>query len=310
MQFFRKSQNMKKKFRVEKGGMRADVFLASAAELTRSYIKNLCDEGRLCVNGESAKGNRKLKDGDEIVLEVPENIPYDVRPMDIPIDIVYQDDDIAVINKPQGLTVHAGNGTGSDTLVNALLYRLDNLSGINGVLRPGIVHRIDKNTSGLLVVAKNDKAHLALSAQLADKTCKRTYVALLNGVLKEDSGRIETFIGRNPSDRTKMAVLPSGRRAVTNFKVLKRYKEYTFCEFLLETGRTHQIRVHAKHIGHPIVGDKEYGYKNCKFNLNGQLLHAERLEFIHPSTGKKVNFYAPIPDYFDKILKSIKNTET
>ena len=183
---------------------------------------------------------------------------------------------------------------------------MDNLSGINGVIRPGIVHRIDKNTSGLLVVAKNDTAHVALAKQLEDKTCKRVYVALLEGVLKEDSGTISTFIGRNPKDRTKMAVVSNGRDAVTNFKVLKRYSNYTLCEFSLKTGRTHQIRVHAKHVGHPIVGDKEYGYKNQKFNLNGQLLHAKKLEFVHPSTNKKVSFECEMPDYFTKILNTLK----
>ena len=191
-------------------------------------------------------------------------------------------------------------------MVNALLYHLDNLSGINGVIRPGIVHRIDKNTSGLLVVAKNDAAHLSLAKQLENKTCNLIYFALLEGVLKADSGRISTFIGRNPKDRTKMAVVPNGRDAITDFKVLHRYENYTLCRFSLKTGRTHQIRVHAKHIGHPIVGDKEYGYKNQKFKLNGQLLHAAELEFLHPTTNEKVKFTAPLPDYFEKVLNTIK----
>ena len=223
-----------------------------------------------------------------------------------PIDIVYQDDDLAVINKPQGLTVHAGNGTKGHTLVNALLFKLDKLSGINGVVRPGIVHRIDKNTSGLLVVAKNDKAHLSLAKQIEEKSAKRTYVALLEGVLKEDNGVIETEIGRSSKDRTKMAVVKAGRKAITNFEVIKRYQNYTLCKFMLQTGRTHQIRVHAKHIGHPVVGDKEYGYKNQKFNLEGQLLHACKLEFVHPTTGKQMSFEAPMPDYFKKVLLKIK----
>lgn len=298
---------MEKKFQVDTGGERADVYLAEKTGLTRSYVKNLCEQDFLTVNGKIVKSNRKLKAGDEICLIIPDNKDLDVTPRNLPLDIVYQDEDIAVINKPQGLTVHAGNGTKGFTLVNALLYHLDNLSGINGVLRPGIVHRIDKNTSGLLVVAKNDKAHLALSKQLEDKTCRRVYVALLNGVIKNDGGRIETFIGRDTDNRTKMAVVKNGRTAVTHYKVLERYEDYTLCEFSLETGRTHQIRVHAKYIGHPVVGDKEYGYKNCKFNLEGQLLHAKTLEFIHPSTNKKVKFSAPLPDYFEKILKSLKN---
>jgi 23S rRNA pseudouridine1911/1915/1917 synthase len=219
---------------------------------------------------------------------------------------VYQDSDLAIIDKPQGLTVHAGNGTNGSTLVNALLFHLDNLSGINGVIRPGIVHRIDKNTSGLLVVAKNDNAHVSLAKQIETKTCKRLYYALLEGVLKNDSGVIETNIGRNPKDRTKMAVVSNGRNAVTEYKVIKRFSNYTLCEFSLKTGRTHQIRVHSKHIGHPVVGDKEYGFKNQKFKLEGQLLHAHQLSFVHPTTGEQVTFESPIPEYFEKILKSIK----
>ncbi len=227
-------------------------------------------------------------------------------PEDIPLDIVYQDNDVAVINKPQGMVVHAGNGNKSSTLVNALLYHLDNLSGINGVIRPGIVHRIDKNTSGLLVVAKNDAAHVKLAEQLADKSCRRIYYALLEGVVKDDFGVIDTFIGRNPKDRKKMSVTSYGRRAITEYRVIERYNGYTLCEFSLKTGRTHQIRVHCKHIGHPIVGDPEYGYKSNKFGLNGQLLHAGKLEFIHPTTGKKVCFEAPLPEYFVKTLKILK----
>ena len=187
-----------------------------------------------------------------------------------------------------------------------MFYHLDNLSGINGVIRPGIVHRIDKDTSGLLVVAINDTAHLSLASQIAEKTCKRTYVALLEGVVKQDEGVIETYIGRSDQNRTMMAVKNSGRIAITNFKVLKRYENYTYCEFKLQTGRTHQIRVHSKHIGHPIVGDPVYGYKNQKFNLNGQLLHATRLEFIHPITNKRMVFTAPLPNYFEAVLNKLK----
>ncbi len=286
-------------------GVRADVFLSEKLEFTRSRVKKLCDEGLLTINGKECKSNKILKENDLLEIVLPENKNLDVEPKDIPIKIVYQDQDVAVIDKPQGMVVHAGSGTNGDTLVNALLYHLDNLSGINGVIRPGIVHRIDKNTSGLLVVAKNDNAHVCLAKQLEDKTCNRVYVALLEGNLKEDSGRIETFIGRNPKDRVKMAVVKSGRTAITDFKVLKRFEGYTLCEFSLKTGRTHQIRVHAKHIGHPIVGDPEYGYKNQKFKLDGQLLHAKKLEFIHPTTGKKVSFNSELPDYFEKILKKL-----
>ena len=296
-----------KTFKVTEDNLeRIDVYLSKQLDFTRSRIKKLCDDGFVVVNDDVVKANKTIKPCDIIKVTIPENKNYDLTAEDIPIDIVYQDQDIAVINKPQGLTVHAGNGTNGATLVNALLYHLDNLSGINGVLRPGIVHRIDKNTSGLLVVAKNDKAHLMLAKQLEDKTCSRVYVALLEGVLKQDNGTIATFIGRNPKDRTKMAVVENGRDAVTNFKVMQRFSAHTLCEFSLKTGRTHQIRVHAKHIGHPIVGDKEYGYKNQKFNLDGQLLHAKKLKFIHPSTNKEMTFTCPLPDYFEKILKKLK----
>lgn len=294
-------------FTVDADKIRADVFLAEKSGLSRSRIKRLLDDGYCKIDGKAIKGNKTLKLGENVELSVPEEKNLDATPENIPIDIIYQDDDLAVINKPQGMTVHAGNGTSGGTLVNALLFHLDSLSGINGVIRPGIVHRIDKNTSGLLVVAKNDKAHVALSKQLEDKTCRRIYVALLEGNLKQDEGEIETFIGRDSANRTKMAVVKSGRKAITDFKVLKRFNCYTLCEFSLKTGRTHQIRVHAKHMGHPIVGDPEYGYKNCKFNLNGQLLHARTLEFIHPSTGEKMTFNAPLPDYFEKVLKAVGN---
>lgn len=290
----------------EDSGARADVIVSKYTGFTRSYVKKLCDDGALSVNGKVVKSNKTLRSGDELCLTVPDTVQLDVKPENLPVNIVYQDDDLAVIDKPQGITVHAGNGTHGFTLVNALLYHLDSLSGINGVIRPGIVHRIDKNTSGLLVVAKNDKAHLALAKQLEDKTCKRIYVALLEGVVKNDSGVIETFIGRNPKDRTKMAVLPSGKLAVTEYKVLKRYDGYTLCEFSLKTGRTHQIRVHSKFLGHPIVGDKEYGYKNQKFKLDGQLLHAKKLTFLHPSSGKRVTFESEIPEYFKNVLRKLR----
>lgn len=287
-------------------GERIDVFLASNLDLTRSRIKILCDEGNVIVNGSSAKANKTIKLNDEIVVNLPELDTLDLTPENIELDIVYQDADLAVINKPQGLTVHAGNGTKGSTLVNGLLYHLDNLSGINGVIRPGIVHRIDKNTSGLLVVAKNDKAHLSLAKQIEEKTCKRIYFALLEGNLKTDSGRIETYIDRSTKDRTKMAVSKTGRLAITDYKVIERFDGYTLCEFSLKTGRTHQIRVHAKHLGHPVVGDPEYGYKNCKFNLNGQLLHAKILEFVHPTTNQQVRFETELPEHFTKTLSKLK----
>ena len=290
----------------ETSGERVDSFLAEELPYTRSKIKKLIDDGLISVNDKIVKAKYLVKVGDVICVTEKDLEPLDLEPVNAPIDIVYQDNDLAVINKPQGLTVHAGNGVKGNTLVNLLLYHLDNLSGINGVIRPGIVHRIDKDTSGLLVVAKNDTAHLSLASQIAEKTCKRTYVALLEGVVKQDEGIIETYIGRSDQNRTMMAVKNSGRIAITNFKVLKRYENYTYCEFNLQTGRTHQIRVHSKHIGHPIVGDPVYGYKNQKFNLNGQLLHATRLEFTHPITNKRMVFTAPLPNYFEAVLNKLK----
>ena len=286
---------------------RVDTYLSLLADMSRNKVKKLIDDGFCQVNGNKVKSNKKLKTGDIVTLQVPEVQEVDITPNEeIPLDIIYQDDDFAIINKQQGLTVHAGNGTCNDTLVNALMAKLDNLSGINGEMRPGIVHRIDKNTSGLLVVAKNDKAHVSLAKQIETKECKRIYYALLEGVLKQDSGQVKTFIGRDEKDRTKMAVTKFGREAITDYKVVTRYEKYTLCEFSLQTGRTHQIRVHAKYLKHPVVGDPEYGFKNQKFNLNGQLLHAGKLVLTHPSTGKEMTFTCPLPDYFEKILKILK----
>ncbi len=287
---------------------RADVFLCEKLDKTRSAVKKLIDGGCVIINGKSAKPSQEINGGDVIEVTLPPATEYSVKPEDIPIEIIYEDKDIAVVNKSQGMTVHMGNGNTDGTLVNALLYRLDSLSGINGVIRPGIVHRIDKDTSGLLVVAKNDRAHLSLSQQIAEKTCKRTYLALLEGNLKENSGRVTTYIGRSAQDRTKMAVVApdKGKLAVTDFTVLERYQGYTLCRFDLQTGRTHQIRVHAKHLGHPVVGDTVYGVKKQKFNLNGQLLHAFRLSLSHPETGEQMTFEAPVPDYFSGVLTKLK----
>lgn len=296
-------------FKVETGGVRLDLYLSKMMDFSRSKIQKMIEDGLITVNENAVKSKYITVAGDEIIIKDVEPTELSVKAVNIPLDIVYQDGDLAVINKQQGLTVHQGNGTSEDTLVNALLYHLDSLSGINGVIRPGIVHRIDKDTSGLLVVAKNDKAHVSLSKQIEEKSCKRVYVALLEGVLKQDEGRVETYISRSTKNRTMMAVSSSGRRAVTNFKVIERAGGYTLCEFSLETGRTHQIRVHAKHLGHPIVGDTVYGYKNQKFKLNGQLLHAKTLTFTHPTTDKIVSFSAEIPDYFSSVLKKIGFTK-
>lgn len=297
-------------FIAEEPYKRLDVFLSDQTEdITRSRLKKLIEEGNVTVNGkQTGKAGTEIKVGDEVIVIVPEAVEYSVKPEDIPIDIVYEDGDIAVVNKAQGMTVHAGNGNENGTLVNALLYALDKLSGIGGVLRPGIVHRIDKDTSGLLVVAKNDKAHVSLAAQIAQKTCRRSYYALLEGSLKADSGRVVTDIGRSPVDRLKMAVLPEGKGkvAVTDYEVVCRFgTEYTLCRFDLQTGRTHQIRVHAKHLGHPIVGDPVYGYKKQKFKTEGQLLHAWQLELTHPQTGERMTFNAPLPTVFSDILDKL-----
>ncbi|MBO5363736.1 MAG: RluA family pseudouridine synthase, partial [Clostridia bacterium] len=261
-------------FVAESDYKRLDAFLAEQTdEFTRSRIKKLIEGGQVCVQGKPVtKAGESVKAGSEVVVTVPEAVEYSVKAENIPIEIVYQDEDIAVINKPQGMTVHVGNGNTEGTLVNALLYALDSLSGIGGVLRPGIVHRIDKDTTGLLVVAKNNKAHVSLAAQIAEKSAHRIYYAILEGSVKEDSGRIVTDVGRHPQDRLKMAVLPDGmgKVAVTDYEVLLRFGgDYTLCKFTVQTGRTHQIRVHAKHIGHPCVGDPVYGHKKQKFNLSG-----------------------------------------
>ena len=301
----------------EKSYARLDVFLAEALDVTRSAAKKLIEEGHVlpAEAGRAAgadKPSRPVAAGERFAVTVPPPQLLDLTPQDIPLDIVYEDNDLAVVNKPRGLTVHAGCGNLTGTLVNALLYRLKNLSSINGVVRPGIVHRIDKDTTGLLVVAKTDAAHLSLSAQIADKTCSRVYLALCDGVFGQDEGRIETYIGRHPTERTKMAVVPpaKGRFAATNYEVVRRFAAgYTLVRFRLETGRTHQIRVHCRHIGHPVVGDPVYGSKKQRFRVGGQLLHAERLSFTHPTTGERMTFTAPLPEDFAQVLEMLERTE-
>ena len=278
---------------------RLDVYLSEKLDKTRSAVKKLVEDKNVTVNGKVEKAGKTLKEGDEITVVLPDPVKLDLEAENIPLDIIYQDEDIAIINKPQGMTVHAGNGVHGSTLVNALLYHLDSLSGINGVIRPGIVHRIDKDTSGLLVVAKNDAAHVSLSEQIKNKTCRRIYLALVEGVVKENDGVIDTFIGRSDKNRTMMAVKSDGRRAVTHYKVIRRYKDYTLMEFSLETGRTHQIRVHTKYLG----------YKTQKFRLNGQLLHAFRLELTHPKSGERMVFEAPLPDYFRAVLAKLDSSQ-
>ncbi len=293
---------------IEQVGSRFDCVLVSLfPELTRSHIKLLIENGDATLNGKIVKAGEKLRLGDEISVVIPEVKKVETLPEDIDLDIIYQDDDLAVINKPQGMVVHPACGNYEHTLVNALLYKLDNLSGINGEIRPGIVHRLDKNTSGLLVVAKNDRAHNILAKQIAEKTCSRVYRALLSGVLKTEEGVVETHIARSKENRKKMAVCPDneGKYAKTYYKVIKLYRGYSFVEFSLATGRTHQIRVHSKHLGFPVVGDDVYGRKDKRFNLNGQLLHAYMLSFNHPTTNERMTFTAPLPEYFEKALKGL-----
>ena len=288
---------------------RVDVFLAAHTELTRSAIKRIAEENMVWVNGVNPKSGTRLKIGDVVEIEIPDPLPIEAKAEDIPINIVYEDDDLAVINKPQGMVVHPGWNNYEGTLVNALLFHLNSLSGINGALRPGIVHRLDKDTSGLLVVAKNDEAHLSLSKQIAEKSAKREYYALLEGVVKQDSGTIVTNIGRDYTNTCRQVIYPEGRgrRAETDYFVVERFKNNTLMRFSLKTGRTHQIRVHAKYMGHPVVGDLLYGYKKQRFQLNGQLLHAYRLTFTHPKTGQTMTFEAPMPEYFLRILEILRS---
>jgi len=288
---------------------RVDVFLAEKMpEHSRSYIQKLLKDGFVLVNGEKVKPNFKVKSGSVIYVSLPPPQTMSLKAEPMELDIVYQDDDIVVVNKPQGMVVHPAPGNYSGTLVNALLYSCNELSGIGGVIRPGIVHRLDKDTSGLLVVAKNDAAHHSLSQQIKDRTLKRVYWCVVEGNIKKDRGVISASIGRHPTNRKKMAVLNSlnARPAVTHYKVLERFGEYTLVEARLETGRTHQIRVHMAYIGHPVVGDSVYGGKKQRFNLKGQVLHAKRLGLIHPSAGEYMEFEAPLPEHFENLLKALR----
>ena len=290
-------------------GTRLDVFIASKFEnKSRSYIQGILEGENATVNGKCRKSNYKLKLEELITLDIPDPVELDVKAEEIPLDVLYEDSDVIVINKPQDMVVHPAPGNYSGTLVNALLNHCTDLSGINGVLRPGIVHRIDKDTSGALVVAKNDNAHNSLAAQLKDHSMTRSYLALVEGIIKSDTGTIDEPIGRHPKDRIKMAVVESGKKAVTHFKVIERFDSNTLVECNLETGRTHQIRVHMAKIGHPLVGDLIYGYKKQSFNLKGQALHAKKLGFIHPSTNEYMEFISPLPSYFEKLITKLKNS--
>ncbi len=290
------------------GSKRLDVFLSEETGLTRSAVKSLIEDGRVTCDGTTVTKAGDKKKG-SITVTKPDPVAISAEGEDIPIDIVYEDSFLAVINKPQGLVTHPCAGTPSGTLVNGLVYRVKDLSEINGVTRPGIVHRLDKDTSGLLVIAKNNAAHLSLAKQIETKTAGRYYIALLHGNIIDDEGVIDKAIARSVKDRKKMAPDDNGRRAVTHFKVLERFGDFTLCEFKLETGRTHQIRVHAKYINHPVVGDVLYGHKDS-FGLNGQLLHAYKLVLTHPDSGNEMTFEAPIPDYFQKVLEKLRKNRS
>ena len=290
-------------------GERLDAFLArSVPDLSRSAAQKLIEEGLVTRNGKPGKKNDKLNVGDAVSYEIPEPKAVDIAPKEMPLDIVYEDDDLLVINKPKGLVVHPAAGHSDDTLVNGLLYALgDDLSGINGELRPGNVHRIDKDTSGLLAVAKNDLAHTVLASQLKDHSMARTYEAIVCGVMKEDSGTVDAPIGRHPSDRKKMCVTQrNSKPAVTHWEVIRRYRGYTHIRCKLETGRTHQIRVHMAYIGHPILGDTVYGHKKPELGQSSQCLHAGTLCFAHPRDGHPVVVYAELPQYFQDVLKKLE----
>ena len=294
---------------VETAGERLDAYLARTVEdLTRSAAQKLIDEGCVLRNGKIAKKNEKLNPGDEIQLTIPEPKEVDIAPTEMALDIVYEDEDVLVINKPKGLVVHPAAGHSDDTLVNGLLYaKGDQLSGINGELRPGIVHRIDKDTSGLLAVAKNDFAHRMLASQLKDHTMARTYEAIVCGSFREDSGTVDAPIGRHPSDRKKMCVTErNSKNAVTHWEVVARYRGYTHVRCRLETGRTHQIRVHMAHIGHPILGDAVYGRKKPELGQTSQCLHAGALCFQHPRDQRPVMVFAPLPDYFTQVIEKLE----
>ncbi len=292
----------------EHAGVRLDAFLSADGALTRSQAARLIAEGRVRVNGKPAAKSARLSGGETVTVDVPQLRETALPAQDIPLDVVYEDDDVIVVNKPTGLVVHPAPGHPDGTLVNALLHHCgDSLSGIGGEKRPGIVHRIDRDTSGLIIAAKNDAAHLALSAQLKDHSLSRTYECLVTGNMKQDSGTVDAPIGRSSADRKKMAVVPTGRRAVTHWEVVARYPGVTHLRCRLETGRTHQIRVHMAYIGHPILGDTVYGAKKPVPGLTGQCLHATGLRFVHPRTGEPVELHCPLPPEFTAMLQKLQS---
>jgi len=292
-------------FVADKKDLRLDVYLASVTGFTRSYVKILSDDGNVTVNGEKVKCGKILKGGETIEVNAPEK-ESNITAQDIPLSILYQDSEMAIIDKPQGLTVHPAGRFTKYTLVNALLYNLKDLSTINGVYRPGIVHRLDKETSGVMAVAKTNSAHLNLSKQIEKRQVTKIYLALAEGVIKQDKGVINEKIGRSKKNRKLMDVTFDGREAITEYEVVERYKNYTLVKCRILTGRTHQIRVHLKFLGHPVVGDKSYGFKKQKFDLQGQLLHSHILTIRHPSTDQEMSFVAPLPQHFSEVLTKLE----
>lgn len=293
----------------EDKGKRLDRYVTEQnAEITRTAVQRLIDEKNILVNGKEQKVSYKVNENDVVEVEIPEPKKIEIKAEDIPIEVIYEDSDIIVVNKPKGMVVHPGNGNVDGTLVNAIMAKCEgSLSGIGGEIRPGIVHRIDKDTSGLLIVAKNDKAHVNLSEQIKEHKVKKTYIALVRGVVKENEATIDMPIGRNKTDRKKMAVCKDGKNAVTHIKVLKRWEHYTLLQVNIETGRTHQIRVHLSYIGYPIIGDYTYSNGKNEFGVVGQCLHAQKLEFKHPITNKIMELEAPLPEYFQEIIQKLDN---
>lgn len=292
----------------EDAGTRADVFLAAKLGVSRSNMQKLLEDGRVKRGEKIIKANYKVRAGEMFVVDIPEPEPIEAVPENIPLDIIYEDDDVVVLNKARGMVVHPAPGNYTGTLVNALLYHCSNLSGINSAIRPGIVHRLDKDTSGIMIVAKNDAAHISLSQQIQSKTAVRTYLAVVRGNIKTDSGTIETQIARDKTDRKKMAVVKEGGRdAITDYEVLERFGKYTLVRCKLRTGRTHQIRVHMEYLGFPLVGDPKYSPMKTPFGIKGQALHSHTLEFTHPRTGKRMKFEAPLPEDMHKIITRLHN---
>ncbi len=298
------------RFEADQDGERLDVFLTrKQPELSRAHVQKLVASGQALVEGKPKKSNYKLRTGEQVEIFLPEPEPLEILPENIPLDILYEDADLIVVNKARGMVVHPAAGIHSGTLVNALLYHCKDLSGINGVIRPGIVHRLDKDTSGVMVAAKNDASHMDLAEQIRTKQAKRVYQAVVHGNIKENAGIIEGDIGRHPVDRKKMAIVSSnGKPAVTEFRVLERFGQYTLVECTLRTGRTHQIRVHMTHIGHPLVGDPKYGTRKSPFAISGQALHSCSLRLVHPVTKQEMYFEAPLPEDMQKILKRLRRS--